>query len=199
VTAKRQRRSHPDQGGDRLARAKRGICSLGLPERSRRTAFQSLEAGTDRRLLWVVHAHSESPTIVVGSLATAATTGALVAMGHRAGHVAMAFAAIGAVPFQRTSESGVVGLVFIGFVFHVAVTFVWSALYVWIAQRSRHRAIIALVFAVANFLCSWIVTWSTARGIAGVLPLGDRIVYAIIFAIALVVGMRYAFSHSRNA
>ena len=147
----------------------------------------------------VVRAPTESPTNIVGSLATAATTGALVAMGHRAGHVAIPFAAIGAVPFQRTSDSGVVGLVFIGFVFHVAATFVWSALYVWIAQRSRHRTIIAIGFAVANFLGSWIVTWSTSRGIAGVLPLGDRIVYAIIFAIALVAGMRYAFSYSRNA
>ena len=137
--------------------------------------------------------------MIVGSLATAATTGALVAMGHRAGHVAMPFAAIGGVPFQRTSDSGVVGLVFIGVVFHVAVTFVWSALYVSLAQRSRHRAIIAIAFGAANFLCSWIVTWSTSRGLAAVLPLGDRIVYAIIFAIALVVGMRYAFSYSRNA
>ena len=111
----------------------------------------------------------------------------------------MAFAAIGAVPFQRTSDSGVVGLVFIGLVFHVVVTFVWSALYVWIAQRSRHRVMIAIAFGLANFLCSWIVTWSTARGVASVLPLGDRIVYAIILAIALVVGMRYAFSYSRNA
>jgi hypothetical protein len=111
----------------------------------------------------------------------------------------MPFAAIGAVPFQRTSDSGVVGLVFIGFVFHVAVTFVWSALYVWLAERSRRRMMLAMAFAAANFFCSWIVTWSTARGLASVLPLGDRIVYAIILAIALVMGMRYAFLYSRNA
>lgn len=142
---------------------------------------------------------SQSPAVIVGTLVTAAATGALVAMGHRAGHIAIPFAAIGAVPLQRTSESGVVGLVFVGFVFHVAVTFVWSALYVWFAQRSRRRAIIAVGFAAANFFCSWIVTWSTARGVGSVLPLGDRLVYAIVFAIALMVGMRYAFSDSRNA
>jgi hypothetical protein len=169
------------------------------PARREGPASHSLESYGDARLLWVVRAPSESPPIVVGSLLAAATTGALVAMGHRAGHVAMPFAAIGAVPFQRTSDSGVVGLVFIGFVFHVAMMFVWAALYAALAQRSRHRVIIAIAFAAANFLCSWIVTWSTARGLAAVLPLGDRIVYAIAFAIALVVGMRYAFSYSRNA
>ena len=120
-------------------------------------------------------------------------------MGHRAGHAAIPFAAIGAVPFQRTSDSGVVGLVFIGFLFHVAVTFVWTAFYAWFAERSRHRVLLAVAIAAANFFCSWIVTWSTARGLASVLPLGDRIVYALILAIALAAGMRYAFSHSRNA
>jgi hypothetical protein len=164
-------------------------------ERARR----ALESIRRARLLWIVRAPSESPAIIVGSLATAATTGALVAMGHRAGHVAMPFAAIGAVPFQRTSDSGVAGLVFIGFVFHVAATCVWAALYVWFAERAHHRAIIAIAFAAANFLGSWIVTWSTARGLATALPLGDRIVYAIVFAFALVAGMRYAFSYSRNA
>ena len=136
---------------------------------------------------------ASSPAIAVGAIAAAATTGALIAMGHRAGHAAMPFAAIGAVPFQRASNSGVVGLVFTGFVLHVAAMFVWAFVYAWLASRLRRPVLVAIIIAAVNFLCSWIVAWASGRGMASVLPLGDRIVFAAILASAYVVGMRYAF------
>jgi hypothetical protein len=46
---------------------------------------------------------------------------------------------------------------------------------------------------------SWIVTLSTGAGVASVLQLGDRIVFALVYALALVVGMRFALSLLRNA
>jgi len=111
----------------------------------------------------------------------------------------MPFASIGAVPFERSANSGVVGLVFTGFILHVAATIVWSFIYFWIAERTRRPVITAIGVASANFFASWLVAWSSGRGIASVLPLGDRVVYAAILAGALVVGMRYAFPTSRNA
>src|SRR6185503_16003651 len=95
-----------------------------------------LEGAMRARLLCGVRAQPLSPAVVVGTIAASATTGALIAMGRRAGHAVIAFASIGAVPFERTSNSGAVGLVFSGFVLHVAAMFVWALIYVWIAQRS---------------------------------------------------------------
>ncbi|HEY9228587.1 MAG TPA: hypothetical protein VIP11_18175 [Gemmatimonadaceae bacterium] len=140
-----------------------------------------------------------SAAIVVGTIAASSTTGALVAMGRRAGHAAIPFAAIGAVAFQRTADSGVVGLVFTGFVLHVAAMFVWAFVYVWIAERTRRPITTAITVATVNFLVSWLVAWSTGRGVASVLPLGDRIVFGAILAASYIVGMRYAFSTPRNA
>lgn len=151
------------------------------------------------RLFCCVRAKSPSPAVVVGSIAAAATTGALLAMGHRAGHVGLPFASIGAVPFQRTANSGVVGLVFTGFVLHVAAMFVWAFVYVWIARMTRRPVVSAVGMAAANFFCSWLVAWASGRGIATVLPLGDRLLLAVILAGAYVAGMRYAFPPLRNA
>lgn len=137
--------------------------------------------------------------VVVGTIAAAATTGALVAMGHRAGHAAIPFASIGAVPFQQTANSGVVGLVFAGFVLHVAAMFVWAFVYVGLARVTRRTIASAALVAIANFFFSWLVAWASGRGIAAVLPLGDRLVFAVILATAYVVGMRYAFPPLRNA
>jgi hypothetical protein len=114
-------------------------------------------------------------------------------MGHRAGHAAIPFAAIGAVPFQRSANSGVVGLVFTGFILHVGAMFVWAFLCVWFTERVRRPIVVATVVATANFFSSWIVAWSTGRGLASVLPLGDRLGLALVLAAAYVMGMRYAF------
>src|SRR5262245_27969700 len=73
-----------------------------------------------------VRAQPFSDTIVVGAIAASATTGALLAMGHRAGRALMPFAAIGAIPFQRT-DIGSAGLVFAGALLHLVGRFGWGA------------------------------------------------------------------------
>jgi hypothetical protein len=120
-------------------------------------------------------------------------------MGRRVGHAGIPFAAIGAVPFQRSANAGVVGLVFTGVVLHIASIIVWSFLYVWIVQRVRRPAATAVLIAAANFFCSWLVAWSSGNGVASVLPLGDRLALAVVLAAALLVGMRYAFFPAQNA
>ncbi|HXT16913.1 MAG TPA: hypothetical protein VN706_14835 [Gemmatimonadaceae bacterium] len=139
---------------------------------------------------------STSPTssIVVGTVASAATTGALIAAGRRLGSAGIPFAEISSALFHRTPSGGEVGLVFSGVVLHVAVTMLWSAAFVWLVRRARWRRIFAaVVVACASLVLSWLIAWSTGRGVATVLPLGDRIVVSVVLAISLVVGMRFAF------
>jgi hypothetical protein len=138
--------------------------------------------------------------VIVGGVAAAATTGALIAMGHRMSSAAVPFAAISAIIFRRSAASGAVGLVFTGIVLHLTAMFVWSVVCVWLVERLRWSSIVAAVFiGAANFALSWLVAWGTGEGLASILPLGDRIVFALILTVALVVGMRFAFLSSRNA
>jgi hypothetical protein len=138
---------------------------------------------------------STRPSIVVGTVASAATTGALVAIGHRLGSIGIPFAEISAALFHRTPSGGEAGLVFTGLILHVAMVMLWSALFAWLVTRLRwHSAIAAAVVAVGTLVLSWLIAWSTGRGIATVLALGDRMLVSIVLAVALVVGMRFAFS-----
>jgi hypothetical protein len=144
--------------------------------------------------------HSTGSGIAVGSVTAAATTGALLAMGHRLGSAGIPFASISAALLHRTASTAAVGLVFAGVVLHAAATFVWSMMYVWLV-RHIHWRVGAAAIAVGSgaFVVSWLVAWSTGSGVASVLPLGDRLVLAVVFAGALVVGMRFAFPVSQSA
>jgi hypothetical protein len=155
-------------------------------------------------LFWGVSSRASagpvSTGVIVGGVAAAATTGALIAMGHRMGSAAIPFAAISATLFRRTPASGAVGLVFTGIVLHITATFVWSVVFVWLVERLRWSSIVAGTFiGVAHFALSWLVAWGTGEGLASILPLGDRIVFALILTASLVVGMRFAFLPLRNA
>ena len=145
-----------------------------------------------------VRAQPFSDTIVVGAIAASATTGALLAMGHRAGRALTPFAAIGAVPFHQT-DIGFAGLVLAGALLHVIGMFVWAFVFVWLAERTKQPVVTAIVVAAVNFLMSWLFTWATGRGIGTVLPFGDRVLFAVILAGAYVAGMRYALPASRAA
>jgi hypothetical protein len=136
-----------------------------------------------------------STGVIVGGVAAAATTGALIAMGHRIGSAAIPFAAISATLFRRTAASGAAGLVFTGVVLHITAMFVW-----WLVERLRWSSIVAGAFiGAAQFALSWLVAWGSGEGLATILPLGDRIVFALILTASLVVGMRFAFFPLRNA
>ncbi len=138
-----------------------------------------------------------STGVIVGGVAAAATTGALIAMGHRVGSAAIPFAAISAAFFRRTAGSGAAGLVFTGIVFHVTVMFVWAVVFAWLVERLRWSSVLAAaLIGATQFGLSWLVAWGSGEGLATVVPLGDRILFALILSASLVVGMRFAFLHS---
>jgi hypothetical protein len=144
-----------------------------------------------------------SPTVVVGAIAAAATTGALVAIGHRLGHAGAPFAAMATVlargvATDRVNGDGLAGLVIGGVLLHVAATFLWCAVCVNLAKRLRSQVLAALIVVVANFLVSGLVVSLTGRGMASELTLGDRVIYATVLTASLIVGMRYAFLHPRE-
>jgi hypothetical protein len=141
-----------------------------------------------------------SAGVIVGGVAAAATTGALIAMGHRMGSAALPFAAISGTLFRRATASGAVGLVFAGIVLHITAIFVCSVVFVWLVERLRWSSVVSgALVGTAHFSLSWLVAWGTGTGLAAILPLGDRIVLALILFGSLVVGMRFAFLPLRNA
>lgn len=123
-------------------------------------------------------------------------------MGHRAGGVWLPFAEIGAAVFPRTASTGATGgmppSTLVGIGVHVAAMYFWTLAFVWLADR-LNRVLAAIMVGAANFIVAWLVTRFTGAGLASVLSLGDRVTFALILMIALVVGMRYARPYSRNA
>jgi hypothetical protein len=143
-----------------------------------------------------------SQTTVVGAIAAAATTGALVAIGHRMGHTGAPFAAIARAVIRASPQIRGVGdsgasMVVTGVLLHTLATFIWSALCVELAVRLRSQSLAALIVSVGNFFVSGLVA-SMGRGLASELTLGDRVIYAIVLTASLIVGMRYAFLHPRE-
>lgn len=121
-------------------------------------------------------------------------------MGHRLGSATLPFAAVGAALLRRTPTVSDAGLVAVGIVLHITMVFVWSALFVWLVRAARWRDIAAAItVALGAFLLGGVIASLSGVGAATVLPLGDRVVLALAFAGALVLGMRFAFSPLRNA
>lgn len=135
----------------------------------------------------------------MGVITAAATSGALVAIGHRMGSAGFPFAAIGAAAGGRTAAGGSPALVAGGVAIHVLLVLVWSALFVWLVRDRRWPAGgAAIAVVVGAHALAWIIAFATGHGLASVLQLGDRIVYAVVFAGALVVGIRFAFFTPRR-
>jgi hypothetical protein len=129
--------------------------------------------------------------VVVGGVVAAATTGALIAMGHRAGGIWLPFAEIGAVALRRASSGGIAQATLLGIGVHIAAMFLWTLVFVLLADR-LNRVLAAIIVGAGNFGASWFVARFTGAGLATVLSLGDRLTLAVILMIALLVGMRYA-------
>lgn len=136
--------------------------------------------------------------LVVGSVVAAATIGALFAMGRRLGSAALPFASIGAILVRSSGFAMDSRVVVGGLLLHVVFAFLWSALAVQLA-RGLSSTLSAVLTATTQFIVSWIVAWRSGNGLASALVLGDRLVYAVVLAGALVLGMRFAFSLMRNA
>jgi hypothetical protein len=117
-----------------------------------------------------------------------------VAVGHRLGSIALPFTSIAAVLLQRSADAPATYLVVTGLVLHAVVIFLWSLICLQLARGFARRVFAACLVAACQFTLSWIIARSNGTGLASVLALGDRVVYAVVLAGALVVGMRFAFS-----
>lgn len=133
-----------------------------------------------------------SPTVVAGGFAASASTGALIAMGRRLGSIRLPFAAIGATLAHATISSEATALVVIGLLSHVVLSFVWATLFVLLVTRGWRLSTAGAVTGIAQFALSWIVASVTHRGLASVLPLGDRMVLALVIAASCAIGVRVA-------
>jgi hypothetical protein len=133
-----------------------------------------------------------SPTVVAGGLAASASTGALIAMGRRLGSIRLPFAAIGATLAHATISSDATAFVLVGLLSHVLLSFVWATLFVLLVTRGWRFATAAVATGIAQFALSWVVASATDRGLASVLPLGDRVVLAVVIAVSCAVGVRVA-------
>lgn len=138
--------------------------------------------------------------MVLGSIAAAATTGALLAIGRRLGGVSVGLGAIGNVLVHAPGGAGTTAAVVVGLVVHLVAVFLWTAVFLELWRRVGRRDVVAaLIVAIAELALSWIVARASGAGIATVVPLGDRVLLALILALSLVAGMRFAFSPLRNA
>jgi hypothetical protein len=119
-------------------------------------------------------------------------------MGHRDGSAAIPFAAIGSALVHRAPSSTSAVEVCVGIALHVAMMFVWSAAGIWLYEHLIWRkTLAALAVAMAHFGLSGLVARWSGFGLASEVSLGDRLVFGVVFCVALRVGLRFAF-HSRE-
>ncbi len=146
-------------------------------------------------MFWCVRGNPIVRGVIAGSIAASATAGALVSMGRRAGNAALPFAAIGDLVTGR--EVGAVdlttGVVVAGVMLHLVMLTVWGIVFALLVDYWRgHVLRAATLVSVLAFALSWLVARAFGRGLATLLPVGDRIILALLFALALMVGMRLA-------
>ena len=115
-------------------------------------------------------------------------------MGRRLGSSGLAFSAIASVvtgaQFVRVSLVSVV----VGAMLHVFVSIAWGIAFAVLTERWRGRSILAaLAVAVVAFVISSLLARVAGRGLAVILPIGDRLILYVVFAVALILGMRFAF------
>ena len=157
-----------------------------------RKSRRALERVYVLRFLWFVETQRGSPVVILASIAVAATTGALVAIGKRLGSAGDAFAAIGDLIAPDSIVAGV-GV-------HVVAVVGWTLVFLWLTRRVGWSvAWAATAVGAAELVLSQFIAGASGRGIGTIVPLGDRVVLALVLALSLVVGMRFAFSTLRNA
>jgi len=132
-----------------------------------------------------------------GLLAATATGGALVAMGSRAATVARPFNAIAGhlLGLQRSDAFGFVpGVTILGIALHVLLVTLAG---VAVASVARRRLAPAWAAALALSTLSALVSAGIARrggsSLARVLPVGDLILFYLLLAATLTIGIRIAF------
>jgi hypothetical protein len=150
------------------------------------------ETSADRRLF-------VAPTVVAGGLAASATTGALIAIGRRIGSIWLPFAAIGATLAHRTISSSATGLIFIGLVIHVVMSFAWAIVFVSLVTRGWRSWMAGAATGCAELLVSWAVARVTGEGLGSQLAIGDRLVLAVVSVASLIVALRLSVDRWQSA
>ena len=135
--------------------------------------------------------------ISAGLLGATATSGALIAVGSRAATVARPFNAIAGhvMGVQRTDALGFVPRITItGIALHVVLITLAGIV---VALIARHRFAPAWVVSLALATLSALVSVGIARrggsSLARVLPVGDLILFYMMMALSLAIGIRLAF------
>ena len=137
--------------------------------------------------------------LAVGLLAASATSGALVGFGLRLGIPSRPFNAIARLLLGSRAE-GVWGftptVTLTGVALHVTTMLVWGVVYVRFADARRgiaRGAIAVGVAAMALLVELLVVERLLHAGVSGVLSPMQVVVVHAVLAVALAVGMRFAF------
>ena len=141
--------------------------------------------------------------ISAGLLTATASAGALVVIGSRAATVARPFNTIAGyvIGSSRSDALGFVpAITLTGVAVHVLLMTLAG---IAVAGVARQRIAPAWAASLALSLLSFLVSIGIARrggtSLARVLPLGDLILFYLIVAIALTIGIRLAFFERPNA
>jgi uncharacterized protein YebE (UPF0316 family) len=122
-------------------------------------------------------------------------------MGKRLGGALLPFDAMGRLLTGASAHpiGWSAAAVVLGVVVHVIAATFWAFVCARLVLRWRgHLYLAALATTAAWFSASWVVGRITGRGLATLLPVGDHIVLALVFAVSLVMGMRFALFDSRR-
>jgi hypothetical protein len=130
-------------------------------------------------------------------LSVAATAGALLGFGVRAGSPASLFSAAGdrlrGLPPFVAPDRGFRVSAGLGVLHHVALVVVWSIAFALLVRRVRGRMV---VIAAATFAALAIVIDAllppVLRFAAGAMTPAQRVVYCVVLGVALGTGMRLA-------
>jgi uncharacterized membrane protein len=135
-----------------------------------------------------------------GIIAAAATGGALLGFGLRAGTPSRPFNGIATLVLgdQARGVWGYVSTITItGIVLHVVIMVGWSMLFVALAARRRGWQVPAIALGVAAaawFVSREVVLRQVGAGMSSVLGTGQLVALHLVLAVSLVLGMRFARS-----
>jgi hypothetical protein len=141
--------------------------------------------------------------VKAGIIAATATSGALIAIGSRASTAARPFNVIAAhlLGAQRADVHGFIPSVTLtGVVLHVALTTVIAIAVAVVARRRIAPTWVAVtIIATLSALVSIGIARRGGSSLARLLTVGDLLLFYITLAIALILGIRFAFFDSAMA
>lgn len=156
----------------------------------------ALRYGGDARLLCAVHSDRIAAGITSGILAASATAGALLGFGLRLGAPARPFNAIAALLLGVNAQAlhgFAAAATPLGILLHVVVTIGLGIAYVALFARSgRHPVLWAAAVAATALGAMMLVARLFGVGLAALLPTSNLIALAVVLALALATGMRFA-------